>query len=357
MKRIAYFISPHGYGHASRAAAVMAAIQRRSPDVAFDIYTLVPPVFFENSLEGSFDYFPLLSDIGLVQHDALREDVPATIRQLADMLPFDTVLVRPVARQLCHRKTIFAVCDIAPLGIRIAEEAGLPSILVENFTWDWIYAGYEESHPEIRQYADYLGDCFSRATHHVQTAPVCEHRKADLLTPPVARSARQSREETRARLCIPEGKQAILISMGGFPEQHEFVDRLRDVGAFFVVPGTADTVRHEGNVIELPHHSDFYHPDLVQAVDCVIGKVGYSTIAEVYHSGVPFGYVSRSHFRESPPLAKYIADNIPSMPIAQADFRSGAWLKQLPELLALPRRCPALPNGADTVAEFVLELL
>ena len=82
MQRIAYFISPHGYGHASRAAAIMAAIQRRSPDVVFDIHTHVPPVFFEDSLEGSFDYFPLMSDIGLVQHDALREDVPATIHRL-----------------------------------------------------------------------------------------------------------------------------------------------------------------------------------------------------------------------------------------------------------------------------------
>lgn len=324
--------------------------------MVFDIHTHVPPVFFEDSLEGSFDYFPLLSDIGLVQHDALREDVPATIHRLADMLPFDPVLVRSLARQLRHRKTILVACDIAPLGIRIAEEAGLPSILVENFTWDWIYAGYEESYPDIKQYADYLGDCFSRAAYHVQTAPVCEPGKADLLTPPVARSARLSREETRARLGIPEGKQAVLVSLGGVPEQYGFVDRLQSAGAVFIVPGTAVRARHEGNVIELPHHSDFYHPDLVQAVDCVIGKVGYSTIAEVYRSGVPFGYVSRSHFRESPPLARFIAENIPSLPIAPADFRSGAWLKQLPELLTLPRRCPALPNGADTVARFILAL-
>ena len=50
--RIAVFISPHGYGHASRAAAVMAALADLDAAVEFEIFTTVPPWFFRDSLSA-----------------------------------------------------------------------------------------------------------------------------------------------------------------------------------------------------------------------------------------------------------------------------------------------------------------
>ena len=40
-------------------------------------------------------------------------------------------------------------------------------------------------------------------------------------------------------------------------------------------------MRVEKNLILLPHHSVFFHPDLVNASDAVVGKLGYSTLAAV----------------------------------------------------------------------------
>jgi len=37
--RIACFISPHGYGHAARAAAVMEALHLLDPGKEFEIFT------------------------------------------------------------------------------------------------------------------------------------------------------------------------------------------------------------------------------------------------------------------------------------------------------------------------------
>jgi hypothetical protein len=114
MPHIAYFISAHGYGHASRAAAVMAALHNRIPSLSFDIYTRVPKAFFEDSLAGPFHYHSLLSDIGLIQHDALHEDIPKTVQCLNDFLPFSEGTVRSVVTQLQSRETLFAICDISP---------------------------------------------------------------------------------------------------------------------------------------------------------------------------------------------------------------------------------------------------
>ena len=36
--RIAYFVTPHGFGHAARAAAVMVALQEIDLTIQFDIF-------------------------------------------------------------------------------------------------------------------------------------------------------------------------------------------------------------------------------------------------------------------------------------------------------------------------------
>jgi hypothetical protein len=110
-------------------------------------------------------------------------------------------------------------------------------------------------------------------------------------------------------------------------------------------------------MVLLPHRSSFFHPNLVNACDAVIGKVGYSTLAEVYHAGLPFGYVGRLDFRESPILTAYIAQHMQGIAITPAQFDDGSWLSQLPQLLALPRLTRHEPNGADQAAHFICQLL
>jgi len=38
-KRIAYYITPHGYGHAVRACAVLTALHQLAPEVEIEIVT------------------------------------------------------------------------------------------------------------------------------------------------------------------------------------------------------------------------------------------------------------------------------------------------------------------------------
>ncbi len=56
MRRIAYFISPHGFGHAARAASVMEAIHEIDPSIRFEIFTASPSWFFQDNLSGLFNY-------------------------------------------------------------------------------------------------------------------------------------------------------------------------------------------------------------------------------------------------------------------------------------------------------------
>src|SRR6202035_923270 len=59
------------------------------------------------------------------------------------------------------------ISDIPPLAIAAADQAGIPSIAVANFTWDWIYAYY----PQFERIAPGVIDTIADAHAHDTKAP------------------------------------------------------------------------------------------------------------------------------------------------------------------------------------------
>jgi UDP:flavonoid glycosyltransferase YjiC (YdhE family) len=247
------------------------------------------------------------------------------------------------------------VCDIAPLGIAVAEAAGLPSILVENFTWDWIYAGYQDVADDLLKYISILKNWFNRASIHIQTAPVCAPAPCTMTTRPVSRPLLRSRHEIRASLGLSADAPAVLITMGGIETQLDALERLQDFHEVtFIIPGGAQEMTRRGAAVLLPHHSGYYHPDLLAACDAVVGKLGYSTLAEACNAAIPFGFIPRARFRESPPLARFVREHMQGIEISEQAFASGAWLDALPGLLEMKRFQPPAQNGADQLADWMV---
>lgn len=356
--RIACFISPHGYGHAARAAAVMDALHHLDPERGFEIFTTVPERFFRRSLSGAFTYHPLLTDIGLVQETSLIVDLPQTVARLDSFLPFDERKISELAHCVLERRCRLILCDISAMGILVAQHAGIPSVLMENFTWDWIYEPYAAQYTGLRAPLSYLGELFRRADVHIQTQPACCPADVHLTTSPVSRKARTPREETRERLGIRPEAFVTTITMGGIRENYPFLDRLQKLEPLvFLIPGAGAGLNKSGNLILLPHDSEYFHPDLVTASDALIGKVGYSTVAEVYWAGIPFGYIERRAFRESPTLESFIKSQMKGLAIEERDFYEGSFLSRLPQLLAMPRMERQPPNGAEQAADFISRLM
>ena len=156
----AFFVTPHGFGHASRAAAVAESLTRRLPTYQFEFFTTVPKYHISASVEN-FRYRTLNCDVGIVQTDALRADLPKTLRRLNSFLPFDSTEVQRLVAYLERQRCIAVISDISPLGLQVARAAALPSVLIENFTWDWIYRGYALDHPQISAHAAYLSSIFT----------------------------------------------------------------------------------------------------------------------------------------------------------------------------------------------------
>ncbi len=357
-QHIAYFVSPHGFGHAARSAAVMEALQALDPTLRFEIFTQAPHWFFDESLTAPFGYHALLTDIGLVQKDSLTEDLPQTVARLNQFLPFDGKHIQNIAHQVRKLGCQLIICDIAPMGIVVAYEAGIPAILVENFTWDWIYEGYTDYDAQLNKHIAYLQKIFKAADYHIQTEPICQPQTVDLTTLPVSRKVRAAPAKIRQKLGIADEVKMILLTMGGAVWDYTFLERLKNQGdLYLVVAGNNRPLQSQGNIINLPRASDIFYPDILNACDAVIGKAGYSTIAEVYHAGVPFGYIGRPRFRESLVLMNYIQAKISGLPFTGAQLQNGSWLSRAAELLALPRIRRNEVNGADQIADFICRLL
>ncbi|MFZ1984923.1 MAG: hypothetical protein WAU91_10955 [Desulfatitalea sp.] len=353
---IAYFISYHGFGHASRAAAVMAALARVRPGVRFELFTDCPQWIFADSLPDRFGYHAVRADIGMVQRSPLEEDPAATGRALNAWRPWDPRwiddLIATVGRLGCG----LVICDISALGVAVAQGARLPCVLIENFTWDFIYEPYLDAVPDLKAHALFFNRTYAQVNLRIQTEPLCRPVDGAVRVAPIARAARTRPEEIRRRLKIPADARMVLVSMGGIPDQFQFLARLpADVDPYIVIPGADNMVSPHPKVILLPTHSSYFHPDLLRAADLLIGKAGYSTIAEAYHTGTPFGYIARPQSPESPALERFIQAHLSACPVSVQAYNDGQWLTRLPELLQLPRSRPPEENGADTVARLLSE--
>ena len=354
MKNIAYFITSHGYGHAARACAVMNELSR-SGKFSFVIFSKIPLWFFSESLLVSFTYQDYDTDIGLVQKDPFNEDLPATLKALRNRFPVSKEEIIYLSNLFSQLKIDLVICDISPVGLIASKQSSIPSILIENFTWDWIYEPYQESYPEIKKYSDYLKPVFDSATYHFQTDPICLRNPDYPLLEPIFREPKKDRQEIRDLLGVQYNEHLILVTMGGIPyDQSEFSQINESGGAKIVIPGSqVEQEIHFNNFIFLPQHHQYFHPDLIAASDIVIGKVGYSTIAEVYSANIPFLYLTRSSFRESQYLVEFIKSRMIGKELGQNFFKSKDWISKTEDLMKTQRKNYLINNGTKKIADFI----
>ena len=358
MGSLAYFVSTHGFGHAARACAVMTAILERVPQTRFEIFTEVPRWFFADSLPRCFAYHRVASDVGLVQRSPLQEDLQATVDRLDASPLWDQDALDRIARRVRRLRCNAVLADISPLGLAVAAQLGLPSVLVENFTWDWIYKGYRNAPDRLRHHGRSMAEVFALAGLRIQAEPACQSRSEAVAVPPGARAPRRSRTEVRLLLEVPENQPMVLLSMGGVNwdfgqlEKLELQDR-----AWIVVPGGGGRMRRRGRLLVMPFRAGVYHPDLVHASDLVVGKLGYSTVAEAYAAGTAFAFVARPRFRESAVLESFVHAHLNVQEITEEDLQSAKWLERVEHLLYPAQRRLGRADGSGMAAEAILDYL
>jgi len=360
VRRLAVFVTPHGFGHAARVSAVLAALAEREPALEALLFTTVPGYFFEQALPFRFELVEAPVDVGMVQRTPVEEDAAAT---LAALERWERLVERASAgwlERLLRFGAEAVLSDIAPLGIELAARAGLPAVLVESFTWQWIYERESEKVTGLGRFADRFAQADALATLRIRTEPFCEGEVVyprELRVPPVARPTAAGPETVRQRLGVRADEKLVVVSLGGVPWSPGGgeVWNLGE-GNVVAVVGGEGPARRAGSVWRLPHRLPWPHRDLVAAADLVVGKLGYSTLVEAWAAGSRFLFVPRPGFRESAVLAAWAATHLPTAPTTLEALDSGAWRRPALDLLGAPRPATGTCAGAEEAAAAILRI-
>ena len=368
--RIVFYISGHGFGHASRAIAVIRALLDASPEVNIVVKTAAPPGLFTAVVGPRCQLVELQCDAGMVQVDSLAINTAETIRRAVEFQAHVSELVEAEAAYLRAHEVRVAIGDTPPLAMAAAHAAGIASVAIGNFTWDWIYEACrdERAHELARQIRRMYGTV-TRGLRLPMAGGFAglEHVTRDI--PFIARHSGRARDDVRRALGLPHthsGTPVVLMAFGGHGGiaglNTSALDEMRD----YVIVTTAvspriDAAPNGRGLLHIPgqllQDAALEFVDLVRAADVVVTKPGFSIISEAIAGGTALLYTSRNDFVEYDVLVREMPRYLRTEFIEQERLLSGDWRSALQRLLSrpVPLERPAL-NGAEVAANEILAL-
>jgi hypothetical protein len=372
---IVFYVSGHGFGHASRTIEVINAILVRRPETRIGVRTAAPRWLFDLTVKGKVTFSTLETDTGVVQIDALTLDEADSIRRAS---AFHSDLVTRAASETRILRELGAgliVGDIPPLAFAVGAAAGIPSIAIGNFTWDWVYADY----PRVRLAPSLLPairGAYARASMALRLPMSGGFETISNVKdiPFIARHATRTREEVCKILKLPADKPIILASFGGYGLPGLDTDALAKLKKYTAIT-TANlplgrgrkempTAERKGSFVSLNEEAMYdagvRYEDLVGAAEAVVTKPGYGIISECIANDSAILYTSRGHFPEYDVLVDELPKYTRSAFINHDDLFAGKWETHLDKLLAQPKQKNYKKpdtNGADVAAEILLKAL
>ena len=358
-----------------RTIEVINAILVRRPETRIGVRTAAPRWLFDLTVKGKVTFSTLETDTGVVQVDALTLDEADSIRRAS---AFHSDLVTRAASETRILRELGAgliVGDIPPLAFAVGAAAGIPSIAIGNFTWDWVYADY----PRVRLAPSLLPairGAYARASMALRLPMSGGFETISNVKdiPFIARHATRTREEVCKILKLPADKPIILASFGGYGLPGLDTDALAKLKKYTAIT-TANlplgrgrkempTAERKGSFISLNEEAMYdagvRYEDLVGAAEAVVTKPGYGIISECIANDSAILYTSRGHFPEYDVLVDDLPKYARSAFINHDDLFAGKWETHLDKLLAQPKQKnykKPETNGADVAAEILLKAL
>ena len=380
---LVFYISGHGFGHASRDIEVLNALHAIAPRVRLVVRTSAPRWLFDLTLRAPVRWLPAECDTGVVQIDSLRLDAFETVRRAAahasaldDMAAREAVLLRELQATL-------VVGDIPPLAFLAAHRADVPSIALGNFTWDWIYAAYPDA---LAAHSTLLERIRSAYAHAARAWRLPLGGGFDAFgrveaVPFISRRSIRTGGDVRERFGLPKTGVLVLASFGGYGLRDIDVGALASLRRYTVVvtanvhaarrgDDPAGEKRPEaagGRMLPASvrfvderaiYAAGYRYEDLVRAVDVVATKPGYGIISECIANDTALLYTSRGHFAEYDVMVREMPRYLRCGFISNEDLYAGCWEPALDAVLAQPAPPERPPvDGADVVARRLAEAL
>ena len=359
---LAVYVSGHGYGHATRTAEVLRAVRERARELPITVCTSAPSFLFEGVVYPPLVVRAVECDVGLIQKDALTIDEAGTAEAVRRFQFGWEALVSREARWLRESGARLVLGDIPPLAFAAASEAGVPSIALGNFSWDWVYRHLAARQPDLAAAAEHAAETYGRAGLLLRlpfAGDLSAFRRIEDVSL-VARVPAVGKADARRRLGL-DSRPVVLLSFGGVglpglaPEAFGWLD-----GYLFLLTGRAGgggapNIRRVETRDLVTAGLDY--PDLVAAADVVVSKPGYGIVTDCIGARTSLVYTDRGDFPEYPILVAEMPRFLPVAFASNEEVRAGRLGEALRQVMVLPFPASPPTNGAGVAADRVLAAL
>lgn len=352
---IAYYITPHGFGHAIRSLEIIREMYRLAPQLEVVLISTIPEWLVALNVGRTLPMRRVTLDIGVIQQDNVRMDLPGTLEALLRLKQRANSLLETETRFLREEKVRGVVSDVAFLPFLSARACGLPSVGVGNFTWDWIYEFYTQDDSRWAAIVEWIRTAYGSCGLFLQLplhgdCSACPRVQA---VPLVARRSDAVSEEIRRALSLPAGKKAFLLAFTDLKLNPEATHRIQRIEwACFLHRKPLHIHLTNGLAVNDPH---LLYQDVLAASDGVITKPGYGIVSDCLANGTPMLYSDRGKFPEYEILVREVESQLSALHLPVEDLLEGRWEKQLEKLVSLPKKERRVSSdGASVCARHIL---
>lgn len=306
--KIAIYASSHGFGHATRIAALADSFIR------FGIYVYLctdrPRFLFQELKDEDYQYRIVSIDRGVVHAENLVTDLPATKTELLRLFSQREEIVAGEVEFLRQENIDLVIVDIPFFIVEACGYAGVPVFGVSNFDWAFIYGAIfaedEEMLPVIntiwslyrRMDKSYLLDLGNRDSVPGFKNPV----HGGLLS-----REKNVIKDIRHEYDIADDEAILLMMFGGEGTiDLPLAEICKAWDGVVMIPYQASDI---GNLIVVSPDEDFL--SLIYTADLIICKPGYSTFSEILALGKSMICVPRKNYPEEEVLLAGIKDYPP----------------------------------------------
>ena len=349
---LAVYISGHGFGHSTRTAEVLRELRALEPALAITVVTSAPAFLFEGL---GATWRSLACDVGLVQRGPLVIDEDATAAACAAFQERWPDLVEREAHWLRETGARIVLGDIPPLAFAAAHAAGLPSVGLGNFSWDWIYRALARGRAGMVAAAEVAASSYATARLLLElpfAGDLAAFPRRERI-PLVARAPVVRRDAAREALGLERDRPVVLFSFGGLGFGTPRVDAasVASLRRRFRLLDEPDVSRERLRALGL------LYQDVVGAADVVVTKPGYGIVTDAIAAGTRLVYTDRGDFPEYPVMVEEMPRYLPVAFVSGDDLRAGRLEDALDRVLSLPQPPPPRLDGASVAAARLREWL
>lgn len=344
-------ITNHGFGHATRTAAVVSEIKRLCPEMVVALVTTAPRWLLDSYIQSDFIHRPRGFDVGVLQSDSITMNKPATLEKLKQIREQANSLIASEVTFIKQNRVGLVLADIPPLATAIAHAANVPCWMISNFGWDFIYRAWGGEFVDMADWiAERFGDCdrLFRLPFHEPMSAFPTVTDVGL----TGGSPHYAIEELRTKFSLTQSpKRTILLTFGGLGLDQIPYQNLENFADW-------QFISFDRQAPDLPNllkiADRHYRPvDFMPLCGRVVSKPGYSTFAEACRLGAPIVSVTREDFAESPILLQGIQDYASHRILQPTEFFQSDW-QFLREPMQPPRQSqPLAIDGNEAIAHAV----